>query len=55
MLNEHMGSSCNHFGSSWVTSTSPLRGSVAAHGDHFTALCDLHTLVTFEPLLLFQF
>jgi hypothetical protein len=24
-----------------------------AHGDHFTALCDLHTLVTFEALLLF--
>ena len=43
MLNEHMGSSCNHFGSSWATSTSPLRGSVAAHGDHFTGLCDLHT------------
>ena len=31
------------------------RRRAAAHGDHFTALCDLHTLVTFEALLLFQF
>ena len=34
MLKEGIGSTCNHFGSSWVTST--LRA--AAYGDEFTAL-----------------
>ena len=40
MLNEDMGSSDNHFGSSLVTSTFAARSaarSAAAHGDDFTA------------------
>ena len=53
MLNEDMGSSGNHFGSSLVTSTFAAARSAAAHGDDFTAFLRLHTLVTFLHLLLF--
>ena len=55
MLNEGMGSSGNHFGSSLVTSTFAAARSAAAHGDDFTAFLRLHTLVTFLHLLLFAF
>ena len=55
MLNEDMGSSGNHFGSSLVTSTFAAARSAAAHGDDFTAFLRLHTLVTFLHLLLFLF
>ena len=55
MLNEDMGSSGNHFGSSLVTSTFAAARSAAAHGDDFTAFLRLHTLVTFLHLLLFPF
>ena len=55
MLNEDMGSSGNHFGSSLVTSTFAAARSAAAHGDDFTAFLRLHTLITFLHLLLFQF
>ena len=55
MLNEGMGSSGNHFGSSLVTSTFAAARSAAAHGDDFTAFLRLHTLVTFLHLLLFPF
>ena len=55
MLNEDMGSSGNHFGSSLVTSTFAAARSAAAHGDDFTAFLRLHTLVTFLHLLLFAF
>ena len=37
MLNEDMGSSDNHFGSSLVTPTFAAAHSAAAHGDDFTA------------------
>ena len=55
MLNEDMGSSGNHFGSSLVTSDFAAARSAAAHGDDFTAFLRLHTLITFLHLLLFQF
>ena len=55
MLNEDMGSSGNHFGSSLVTSTFAAARSAAAHGDDFTAFLRLHTLITFLHLLLFLF
>ena len=55
ILNEDMGSSGNHFGSSLVTSTFAAARSAAAHGDDFTAFLRLHTLVTFLHLLLFAF
>ena len=44
MLNEDMGSSGNHFGSTLVTSTFAAARSAAAHGDDFTAFLRLHTL-----------
>ena len=47
MLNEGMGSSGNHFGSSLVTSTFAAARSAAAHGDDFTAFLRLHTLIFF--------
>ena len=55
MLNEDMGSSGNHFGSSLVISIFAAARSAAAHGDDFTAFLRLHTLVTFLHLLLFPF
>ena len=51
MLNEDMGSSGNHFGSSLVTSTFAAARSAAAYGDDFTASLQLHTLVTLHHLL----
>jgi hypothetical protein len=51
MLNEDMGSSGNHFGSSLVTSTFAAARSVAAYGDDFTAVLCLHTLITLHHLL----
>ena len=55
MLNEDMGSSGNHFGSSLVTSNFAAALCAAVHGDDFTAFLRLHTLVTFLHLLLFSF
>ena len=55
MLNDDMGSSGNHFGSSLVTSTFAAARSAAAYGDDFTASLRLHTLITFLHLLLFPF
>ena len=51
MLNEDMGSSGNHFGSSLVTLTFAAAHSAAAYGDDFTAFLQLHTLVTLHHLL----
>ena len=55
MLNEHMGSSCNHFGSSWATSTARHRAAAwrltVTISQHFAIFTD-HTLVTFETCLL---
>ena len=51
MLNEDMGSSGNHFGSSLVTLTFAAAHSAAAYGDDFTAFLHLHTLVTLHHLL----
>ena len=55
MLNDDMGSSGNHFGSSLVTSTFAAARSAAAYGDDFTASLRLHTLIAFLHLLLFPF
>ena len=55
MLNDDMGSSGKHFGSSSATSTFAAARSTAAHGDDFTAFSRLHTLITFLHLLLFAF
>ena len=55
MLNEDMGSSGNHFGSSLVTLTFAAARSTAAYGDDFTAFLQLHTLVTFLDLMIHPF
>ena len=47
MLNEDMGSSGNHFGSSLAASTFAAAHSAAAHSDNFTAFLRIHTIVTF--------
>ena len=55
MLNKHMGSSGNHFGSRLVPLTFAAARSAAAHGDDFTAVRQLHTLITSLHLMIIHF